>query len=81
MATHKSNVHIDLSGWSPKYFPPELVRAIGGQLRKKVLFGSDYPLISPERWIEDFRTLGVKERSCRRPQGQRTHLLDLVNGE
>jgi hypothetical protein len=61
MATHKANVHIDLSGWSPKYFPPELVRAAGGMLRAKVLFGSDYPLIAPERWIEDFTALGLKE--------------------
>jgi predicted TIM-barrel fold metal-dependent hydrolase len=61
MATHKANVFIDLSGWSPKYFPPELVRAAKGRLRHKVLFGSDYPLISPERWIEDFRGLDVKD--------------------
>ena len=27
IATHKPNVYIDLSGWSPKYFPPQLVRA------------------------------------------------------
>jgi uncharacterized protein len=59
MATHKSNVYIDLSGWRPKYFPPELVRAAGGMLRSKVLFGSDYPLISPERWLEDFEQLGI----------------------
>lgn len=26
VATHKPNVFIDLSGWSPKYFPPQLVR-------------------------------------------------------
>lgn len=60
MATHKSNVFIDLSGWRPKYFPPELVRAAGGLLRSKVLFGTDYPLITPERWLEDFGQLGVK---------------------
>jgi predicted TIM-barrel fold metal-dependent hydrolase len=59
MATHKANVFIDLSGWRPKYFPPELVRAAGGLLRSKVLFGSDYPLITPERWIEDFEQLGI----------------------
>jgi predicted TIM-barrel fold metal-dependent hydrolase len=61
MATHKANVFIDLSGWSPKYFPPELVKAAGGMLRRKVLFGSDYPLLTPERWIDDFATLGVKD--------------------
>jgi predicted TIM-barrel fold metal-dependent hydrolase len=60
MATHKANVFIDLSGWRPKYFPPELVRAAGGMLRSKVLFGTDYPLITPERWLEDFDELGVK---------------------
>ena len=60
MATHKANVFIDLSGWRPKYFPPELVRAAGGMLRSKVLFGTDYPLITPERWLEDFAELGIK---------------------
>ena len=61
MATHKSNVFIDLSGWSPKYFPDELVRAAGGRLKDQVLFGSDYPLIAPERWLADFRDLGLKD--------------------
>jgi predicted TIM-barrel fold metal-dependent hydrolase len=59
MATHKANVFIDLSGWRPKYFPPELVRAAGGMLRSKVLFGTDYPLITPERWMADFADLGI----------------------
>lgn len=61
MATHKSNVHIDLSGWSPKYFPPQLVRAANSFLRDKVLFGSDYPVISPDRWLADFATLELKD--------------------
>jgi uncharacterized protein len=61
IATHKSNVYIDLSGWSPKYFPPELVKAAGGLLKRKVLFGSDYPLIAPETWIEHFMSLGLKD--------------------
>ncbi len=59
MATHKANVYIDLSGWRPKYFPPELVRAAGGMLNHKVLFGTDYPLITPERWLEDFEELDI----------------------
>jgi predicted TIM-barrel fold metal-dependent hydrolase len=60
MATHKANVYIDLSGWLPKYFPPQLVRAINGLLKRKVLFGTDYPLLSPERWIESFEQLEIK---------------------
>jgi predicted TIM-barrel fold metal-dependent hydrolase len=61
IATHKANVFIDLSGWSPKYFPPQLTRAIGSLLKHKALFGSDFPLITPERWIADFAGLGVKD--------------------
>ncbi|MFC6706695.1 amidohydrolase family protein [Flexivirga alba] len=61
MATHKANVFIDLSGWRPKYFPPELVHAAGRMLRHKVLFGSDYPLLTPEQWIADFGQLGLDE--------------------
>ena len=30
---HKENVWIDLSGWSPKYFPPQLVQYANTQLR------------------------------------------------
>jgi predicted TIM-barrel fold metal-dependent hydrolase len=59
IASHKSNCYIDLSGWSPKYFPPQLVRAIGRQLRTKVLFGSDHPYITLERWRRDFDTLDI----------------------
>jgi uncharacterized protein len=61
VAQHKANVYIDLSGWSPKYFPPQLVRAANTMLKSKVLFGSDYPLLSPERWIADFAKLEIKE--------------------
>jgi predicted TIM-barrel fold metal-dependent hydrolase len=60
MATHKANVFIDLSGWSPKYFPPELVRAANSLLQDKVLFGTDFPLLTPERWLRDFDTLEMK---------------------
>ncbi len=51
---HKANVWIDLSGWSPKYFPPQLIQYANTQLREKVLFGSDFPLITPDRWLADF---------------------------
>jgi predicted TIM-barrel fold metal-dependent hydrolase len=57
---HKPNVFIDLSGWSPKYFPAQLVQYANGQLRQKMLFGSDYPLIAPDRWMKDFAAAGFK---------------------
>jgi predicted TIM-barrel fold metal-dependent hydrolase len=59
IATHKGNVYLDLSGYSPKYFPPQLVRALGRQLRTKALFGTDYPYIQLDRWQKDFAALDL----------------------
>jgi uncharacterized protein len=61
IATHKANVWIDLSGWSPKYFPAQLVRAANSFLRHKVLFGSDFPVIEPDRWLRDFAAADFKD--------------------
>jgi predicted TIM-barrel fold metal-dependent hydrolase len=61
IAVHKPNVYIDLSGWSPKYFPPNLIRYTNTQLKHKMLFGSDYPLITPDRWLSDFERLPIKD--------------------
>ncbi len=61
VATHKPNVYIDLSGWSPKYFPEILVRYVNGLLKHKMLFGSDFPLLTPERWLSDFEKLPIKD--------------------
>ena len=61
VATHKPNVYIDLSGWSPKYFPPILVKYANSLLRHKVLFGSDWPAIAPDRWLADFERIEVKD--------------------
>jgi predicted TIM-barrel fold metal-dependent hydrolase len=58
---HKDNVWIDLSGWSPKYFPPVLVQYANTQLRHKVLFGSDFPLLTPDRWLADFAEAPFKD--------------------
>ncbi|TKT76737.1 amidohydrolase family protein [Aquamicrobium sp. LC103] len=61
VATHKPNVYIDLSGWSPKYFPPILVQYVNTILRKKMLFGSDWPAITPDRWLADFEKLDIRD--------------------
>jgi len=60
IAVHKTNVYIDLSGWSPKYFPPSLVKYANTLLQDRVLFGSDYPFLTPERWVADFEKAGFK---------------------
>ena len=61
VALHKGNVYIDLSGWSPKYFRPILVQYISSLLKDKALFGSDYPVLQPDRWLKDFENLELKD--------------------
>jgi len=61
MAQHKENVFIDLSGWSPKYFPAQIIQYANTQLRTKMLFGSDFPLITPDKWIEAAQMAGFRE--------------------
>jgi predicted TIM-barrel fold metal-dependent hydrolase len=60
VAEHKPNVYIDLSGWSPKYFPPILVKYANSLWKHKMLFGSDWPVIRPDRWLSDFDKLDIK---------------------
>jgi len=60
IAIHKANVYVDLSGWSPKYFPPQLTRDVNSRLQNKALFGTDYPYIKPDRWLRDFEKLDLK---------------------
>ena len=54
---HKSNVFMDLSGWSPKYVPKSIIDEARTRLQDRILFGSDYPFITPERWLRDFDSL------------------------
>lgn len=74
MALHKSNVFIDLSGWSPRYFPQQLVQHANTRLRHKMLFGTDFPLIHPGKWMaaaaeagfrDDVLPLVMKENAAR----------------
>jgi predicted TIM-barrel fold metal-dependent hydrolase len=49
--------------WSPKYFPPQLVRYANMQLRHRVLFGSDYPMITPDPLLRDFEQADFKDEA------------------
>jgi predicted TIM-barrel fold metal-dependent hydrolase len=60
VARHKGNYFIDLSGWAPKYFPAELLHNINTLLQDKAMFGSDWPAIGVERWLEEFAQVNMK---------------------
>ncbi len=61
VALHKPNVYLDLSGWAPRYIPEGLVREADTRLRDKVLFGSDFPYVSPDRWLSEFSDLPIRD--------------------
>ena len=50
----KGNVYMDLSGWIPKYIDEQVLQYAGSLLKDKVMFGTDYPMISPETWLQSF---------------------------
>ena len=61
VALHKPNTWIDLSGWSPRRFAPDLVSNIQGALQDRVLFGTDYPFLTHEQWFGAWATLDVPD--------------------
>jgi hypothetical protein len=61
MALHKTNVYIDISGWSPKRIPAELVRELRGRLSGQFLWGSDFPFLTPERCLAELEALDLPE--------------------
>ena len=61
VSLHKPNVYIDLSGWAPRFIPEVLVRETDTRLRDKVLFGSDFPYLTPDRWLKGFEDLPIRD--------------------
>ncbi|MGA2333059.1 MAG: amidohydrolase family protein [Syntrophales bacterium] len=61
VATKHPNVFIDTSAYTAKRYPPELVAYMKTNGRKKVLFGTNYPMILPDKCLEDLDSLGLDE--------------------
>ena len=72
IATHKANVYIDLSGWSPKYFPPQLVRAANGAAQAQGAVRLGLPGHHPGPVARRLRRAGHQGRGpAADPQGER----------
>lgn len=57
----KGNVAMDLSGWMPTYIDDQVLHYARTILQDSVMFGTDYPMIRPEPWLEQFAALGWDE--------------------
>ncbi|MFP9192658.1 amidohydrolase family protein [Natrialbaceae archaeon A-CW1-1] len=57
----KGNVYMDLSGWMPKYIDDQVLHYAKTLLADKVMFGTDYPMLEPDPWLEQFGALEFPE--------------------
>jgi predicted TIM-barrel fold metal-dependent hydrolase len=60
IALHKPNVFIEVSGYRPRYLPPSLKHEIARRLQDKVMFGSDYPALSPSQCLDELEMENFK---------------------
>jgi predicted TIM-barrel fold metal-dependent hydrolase len=65
VAVHKGNVHLELSGWPPDRLPGVLLDRLGGPLADRVLFGTDFPITTPDSWIAAWERAGFSEELTR----------------
>jgi uncharacterized protein len=63
MAWKHDNIFIGADAYAPKYWPPALLHYINTYGSNKVLFGTDWPVISPERAISEIEELGLRDGS------------------
>ena len=54
IALRNPNVFIDVSGWKPKYLPPNVLPYLNGPLQDRFLFGTDYPMLRHKDWLDDY---------------------------
>lgn len=65
VATKYPNVYIDTSAYTVRRYPPNLVAYLCGHGRKKVLFGTNWPMIAPAKALEGFDALGLDDEARR----------------
>ena len=61
VATKHPNVYIDTSAYTVRRYPPALVDFMRERGAAKVLFGTNYPMITAERALEGLDELGLTD--------------------
>jgi uncharacterized protein len=65
LARKYPNVYIDTSAYKPSRYPPELVAYLRGGGRKKILFGSNFPMLMPAACLAEVGGLGLDDEAAR----------------
>lgn len=65
MCWKHDNVYTAGDAYAPKYWPKQYVHYANSYGRHKVLFGTDWPVIDPERAVREVEALGMKPESHR----------------
>lgn len=63
VADKHENVYIDTSAYSANRYPTDLVKYMKGRGRKKVLFGTNYPMMTPTRALAKLDSLELDEET------------------
>ena len=63
MAWKHENVYIIADAHAPKYWPESFIRYIDSYGRHKVMFGTDFPVLSFQRYREEVDRLGLRPES------------------
>ncbi|MPZ61896.1 MAG: amidohydrolase family protein [Propionibacteriales bacterium] len=76
------NVYIGSDAYAPRHWSPNFVKFIDSWGSDKVLFGTDYPVIDPERAVQEIEELGIREDSMRKfMRDNALRLYDLADVE
>lgn len=62
-ATKFPNVYIDTSAYKPSRYPAELVQYIKTNGKAKVMFGTNFPMITPDACLKQLPELGLGEET------------------
>lgn len=63
LARKYPNVHIDTSAYTARRYPPELVAYLRADGRRKVMFGTNYPMITPAKSLETLDELALDDET------------------
>ena len=66
MAWKHANIYLGGDAYAPKHWPQSFVHYANTYGSHKVLFGTDWPVIDPERAVAEVQALGLRPESHRR---------------